>query len=254
MYCSPETVKFLQQQGKAAEHLHHGFNKRLLASENLFPDKYNFIFIGQIYRAIGFHMKRNSVLKEIVNQMELKIFSSAYQLRFSDILHHLTKKSALTLLLLVYYLLKNFFSEYLPKYEKAKRYPVFPYSLKLKKVLLPPVYGKKMYDVIRNSKIVLNIHADSSPLYASNMRLFETTGVGSCFLTDWKQNINELFKEDEEVVTYRNVKECVDKAKWLLENDKEREKIANKGQQKTFASHLYEHRAPKLISIIKKYL
>lgn len=70
----------------------------------------------------------------------------------------------------------------------------------------------------------------------------------------WKQNINELYKEDEEVVTYRNVKDCIDKAKWLSENDKEREKIANKGQQKIFSSHLYEHRAPELISIIKKYL
>ena len=252
--CAPETVQILLQQGKVAEHLNHAFNKRLLGVENLFPDKYDFIFIGQIYRAIGFHMERNIILKEIVKTTSLKIFSSAYELGFSDILHHLTKKSVLTLLLPVYLVLRQFSNAYLQKFEKAKKYPLLPYSLKLKKALLPTVYGKKMYDVIRNSKIVLNIHADSSPLYASNMRLFETTGAGSCLLTDWRKNINDLFKEDEEVVTYRNAKECADKAQWLLNNDKERESIAKKGQQKTFSSHLFDHRAPELISIIKKHL
>ncbi len=252
--CAPETVQILKEQGKVAEHLNHSFNKKLLGSENLLSDKYDFIFIGQIYRAIGFHMERNMLLKEIVKTTNVKIFSSAYELEFSDILHHLVKKSALTLLFPVYYVLKQFSNEYSPKLEKAKRYPLFPYSLKLKKVLLPTVYGKKMYNVIRNSKIVLNIHADSSPLYASNMRLFETTGAGSCLLTDWRKNIKDFFKEDEEVVTYRNANECSDKAKWLLNNDKEREAIANKGQQKTFSSHLYEHRAPELIGIIKKHL
>jgi len=252
--CAPETVKILQQQGKAAEHLHHAFNKRLLSSENLFPDKYNFIFIGQIYRAIGFHMERDSMLKEIVKKMEPTIFSSSYELEISDFLHHLVKKSALTLLLPVYLLLNQFSDEHSFKLEKAKKYPFFPYSLKLRKLLQPAVYGKKMYDVIKSSKVVLNIHADSSPLFASNMRVFETTGVGSCLLTDWKQNINELFKEGEEVVTYRNTKECIEKANWLLSYDKEREGIASKGQHRTFSSHLYEHRVPKFLEIIKKQL
>lgn len=252
--CAPETVKILRQQGKIAEHLNHAFNKRLLSTDNSFSDKYNLIFIGQIYRAIGFHMYRDKMLKEIVRNLDLKIFSSAYELGLSDFLHHLTKKSALTLLLPVYFLLDQFSDEYSPKLEKAKKYPFFPYSLKLKKSLRPTVYGKKMYDVIRNSKIVLNIHADSSPLYASNMRLFETTGVGSCLLTDWKENINELFKEGEEIVTYRNTEECIEKAKWLLEHDQERESIALKGQQRTFSSHLYKHRVPEFLTIIKKHL
>jgi len=100
----------------------------------------------------------------------------------------------------------------------------------------------------------LNIHADSSPQFAFNMKLFETTGVGSCLLTDWKENINQLFEEDEEIVTYRSPEECVQKAKWLLANSRELGIIAKKGQQRTFASHLYEHRVPEFLSIIKKHL
>jgi len=252
--CAPEAVKTFRQQGKTAEHLNHAFNKQLLSTENSFPGKYDMIFVGQIYRAIGFHMNRDKMLKEIVKNVELKIFSSAYELGLSDFLYHFVKKSALTLLLPFYFVLKQFSDEYEPKLAKAKKYPFFPYSLKLKGSLCPTVYGKNMYDVIRNTKVVLNIHADSSPLYASNMRLFETTGVGSCLLTDWKVNINELFREDTEVVTFRSEQECVEKAKWLLGHDEERKKIALAGQQRVFSSHLYEHRAPEFMDIIKKLM
>lgn len=252
--CAPEEVEHLNKIGIKSEHLHHAFNKNVLNSESQINKEFDLIFIGQIYRAVGFHINRDKILREIVKEMELKIFSSANELGVSDFLYHLTKKSALTLLLPVYFLLDQFSDEYLPKLEKAKKYSFFPYSLKLKKSLRPAVYGKKMYNIIRSSKVVLNIHADSSPLYASNMRLFETTGVGSCLLTDWKENINELFKEDEEVVTYRNTEECIEKAKWLLEHDQEREDIALKGRQRTFFSHLYEHRVPEFLDIINKYL
>jgi spore maturation protein CgeB len=111
-----------------------------------------------------------------------------------------------------------------------------------------------MYDVIKAAKVVLNIHADSSPIYASNMRLFETTGIGSCLLTDWKINMNELFKEDTEAVTFRSEQDCVDKAKWLLSHDEERNNIALAGQRRVFSSHLYEHRLPEFLDIIKKHL
>jgi spore maturation protein CgeB len=252
--CAPEEVTNLNKIGIKAEHLNHAFNKNILALQNQFNKKFDVVFIGQIYRAIGFHINRDKVLKEIVKEMELRIFSSAYELGVSDFLYHIAKRTTLILLLPFYYSLNQFTGKYSSEIEKAKKYSFFPYSLKLKNSLQPAVYGKEMYNVIKSSKVILNIHADSSPRYASNMRLFETTGVGSCLLTDWKENINELFKEDEEVVTYRNAKECVDKAKWLLDHDSERELIAKKGQQRTFSSHLYEHRVPEFLDIIKKHL
>ena len=44
------------------------------------------------------------------------------------------------------------------------------------------------------------------------MRLFEATGSGACLVTDWKENLGELFEPDVEVVTYRSVAECVKKS------------------------------------------
>lgn len=252
--CAPEEVAYLNKIGIKAEHLNHAFNKNVLALQTQSDKKHDAVFIGQIYRAVGFHINRDKVLKEIIKEMELRIFSSAYDLGVYDFLYHIAKKTTLILLLPFYYSLNLFTGKYSSEVEKAKKYSFFPYSLKLKKSLQPAVYGKGMYDVIKSSKVVLNIHADSSPLYASNMRLFETTGVGSCLLTDWKENINRLFTVDEEIVAYRSPKECAEKIKWLLEHDSEREFIAKKGQQRTFSSHLYEHRVPELLDIINKHL
>lgn len=252
--CAPEEVTNLNKIGIKAEHLHHAFNKNVLAFQNQSNKKYDVVFIGQIYRAIGFHIERDKILKRINDNLKLNIFSSSYELNPFDFIYHLAKKAALTSLFPFYFFMNQFNKDYLSKLNKAKSYPYFPYSLKLRKSLQPPVYGKRMYKVIKNSKVVLNIHADSSPKFASNMRLFETTGVGSCLLTDWKENINQLYTIDGEIVTYRSPEECVEKIKWLLDHDSEREIIAKKGQQRTFSSHLYEHRAPVFLEIIKKYL
>jgi spore maturation protein CgeB len=78
--------------------------------------------------------------------------------------------------------------------------------------------------------------------------------VGSCLLTDWKSNINELFEEDKEIVTYKSKEECVEKMKWLLENSNKRESIAKAGQERVIREHTYKHRADELVRVINKYI
>ena len=252
--CAPEEVNNLRELGIKAEHLHHAFNKNILDNQKLTNKQYDVIFIGQIFKSIGFHINRDQVLNKLVKELNLNIFSRAYDLSVHDFALHFSKKAILTLLLPIYLSANKISGKYKSQLEKSLTYPITPYSIHLKKFLRAPVYGKVMYDVIKKAKVVLNIHADSSPVYASNMRLFETTGIGSCLLTDWKTNINELFKEDAEVVTFRSAQDCVDKAKWLLSHNEERNNIALAGQRRVFSSHLYEHRLPEFLDIIKKHL
>ena len=40
--------------------------------------------------------------------------------------------------------------------------------------------------------------------YANNMRLYEATGVGALLVTDWKENLGEMFEPGKEVVAYRS--------------------------------------------------
>lgn len=110
-----------------------------------------------------------------------------------------------------------------------------------KNPFLDSVWGLDMYQLLADSKIVLNIHDET--VYAGNLRLYEATGVGSCLLTDNLLGLNEIFDIDKEVVGFRNVDEAIEKIKYYLENDEERENIAKAGQKRTLDNYTYEHRA-----------
>ena len=107
-----------------------------------------------------------------------------------------------------------------------------------------------MYQLLHDSRITLNTHIDISPRSASNMRLFEATGVGICLLTDWKENLAELYEPESEVVTYRTASECVEKVRYLLGHEAERKAIAAAGQRRTLRDHTFTQRATQLHEIV----
>jgi spore maturation protein CgeB len=111
-----------------------------------------------------------------------------------------------------------------------------------------------MFKALSRAKIGFNIHIDAAGSDAGNMRLFETTGVGACLVTDWKENLKELFEPGKEVVTYRSAAECIEKIKWLLDNPLERENIARAGQNRTLHDHTYERRAAELDEIVRRMM
>jgi spore maturation protein CgeB len=118
----------------------------------------------------------------------------------------------------------------------------------------PAVFGNKMLQCLANSRVVLNVHADSSPWYASNMRLFETTGVGTLLLTEWRKNISELFEPNQEVVTFSTVEECIEKARWFLDHPAECAHVAHEGQKRTLRDHTFDIRAEQFCAIMNKHL
>ncbi|MBI5635261.1 MAG: glycosyltransferase [Nitrospirae bacterium] len=130
-------------------------------------------------------------------------------------------------------------------------------------------WGINMYRVLARSKVAFNRHADV-PLdakgvlhdpaqvvrfdEAGNMRLYEATGMGTLLVTDHLQNLDTLFEPDKEVVTYGTAEEAVEKIRYYLRHDKEREAIARAGQARTLREHTYKHRAQQLVDIIGCYL
>jgi spore maturation protein CgeB len=125
---------------------------------------------------------------------------------------------------------------------------------KLRPHTRPAVFGLAMYQTLRRSQVNYNIHGDIAPGSASNRRLFECTGVGSCLLTDYKANISTLFEPDREIVTFSSTEECIDKAKWLLDHPQERRAIAQAGQRRTLAEHTFTQRAEQFDAIIREVL
>lgn len=115
-------------------------------------------------------------------------------------------------------------------------------------------WGIDMYTILHNSKISINRHIDVAENYANNMRLYESTGVGTLLITDHKDNIGDLFKVGEEIVTYRTKEELLDKIKYYLTHEEERARIARAGQQRTLRDHTYAMRMKELVAILNKYI
>jgi spore maturation protein CgeB len=107
-----------------------------------------------------------------------------------------------------------------------------------------------MYRVLQRSKITLNHHGDAPP-YASNMRLFEATGVGTMLITDWFDNLPELFEPEKEVVAFRSPEECIDKVRFYLAHDDARRRIAAAGQARCLREHTYEQRARAMLDVFE---
>ena len=76
-------------------------------------------------------------------------------------------------------------------------------------------WGLDMYNVFKGAKIVVNRHGEVAENNASNMRLFEATGVGSLLITDEKDNLEEFFEVGKEVETYGDSDELVAKIRVL---------------------------------------
>ena len=121
-----------------------------------------------------------------------------------------------------------------------------------------PVWGRSMYDTLHRSRITLNMHGSITVGHrdvnnlANNMRLFEATGVGTCLVTDAKDNMVDLFKPETEVVTYRDDAECVEKIRHLLSHEDHRSAIARAGQQRTLRDHTNAHRVKELLDIVAR--
>lgn len=113
------------------------------------------------------------------------------------------------------------------------------------------VWGREMYRTLARSKVVLNNHVDMAGPYAANLRLYESTGVGSCLLTDQKKNLSSIFKPGEEVLAYNDANDCAKKLRSVLNKEDRRRSIATAGQERTLTDHTYYDRMETLTSFFE---
>jgi spore maturation protein CgeB len=115
-------------------------------------------------------------------------------------------------------------------------------------------WGRDMFRVLGRSKITVNQHIDIAENYANNMRLFEATGMGALLITDWKDNIADLFEPGKEIVCYRSVDECLELIDYYSRHEVERAAIAAAGQRRTLEHHSYAQVVADQVRIFEKYL
>lgn len=115
-------------------------------------------------------------------------------------------------------------------------------------------WGKEMFQVIGQSRITINRHGEVAENYANNMRLFEATGCGALLITDYKDNLNDLFQIGTEIVAFRSPEECAALVNYYLAHPDEAEVIAKAGQARTLRDHTYAKRMEQTAEILSRHL
>ena len=122
----------------------------------------------------------------------------------------------------------------------------------LPKASLHPKGAKTLTEmplIFRGSRINMNI--TMRPIATGlSLRLFDVCGCGGFLMTNYQEELCELYEPGAEVEYYGSDEELMDKAAWYLEHDSEREKIARAGYERTAADHTYLKRISEMIRIL----
>ena len=107
-------------------------------------------------------------------------------------------------------------------------------------------YNTEMPYVFRNSRINLNLTLRSIHT-GIPQRAIDIMGCGGFLLSNYQEELSELFKENEEFVSFDSLKECEDKIRYYLKHEDERKKIALAGEKAVGERLDYRHQLRKLI-------
>lgn len=253
----PELVQNFRAQGHHCEHVNHAFDPRVLERIKHDEPTVDFGFIGTIAKKNKFHNSRETLLLELLERTPLQIWVDSHSPSWQERSNVLIRQWAFDVVQMASRAgVSESALEALPIAGKVRNWKARPaLSPKLDPRILavaqPPLFGLDMFQQLQRTRVSLNTHIDISATHASNMRLYEATGVGSCLLTDWKANLPELFADGVEIVTYKNAAECVEKVNYLLAHDDARQAIAAGGQRRTLRDHSFANRAVQLDQIIQ---
>ena len=90
--------------------------------------------------------------------------------------------------------------------------------------------------VFHKSRINLNI--TMRPIATGlSLRLFDVCGCGGFLLTNWQEELPELYEPGVEAEYFGSSEELLDKAGYYLEHDDERAELACRGYERTRAEH-----------------
>lgn len=99
----------------------------------------------------------------------------------------------------------------------------------------------------------INLNMTIRPIQTGlSLRVFDILGCGGFLLTNYQQELGELYEIGKDVEVFTSKEELADKAAYYLTHEDERQKIAGNGYEKTRALHTYETRISQMIRIIFK--
>ena len=128
--------------------------------------------------------------------------------------------------------------------------PLRPLSHRFPARVHPGVFGLEMLEVLGRSLIAFNRGPDREGDCAGTFRIFEATGMGALLLTEATSDLSDHFVPDVEVVTYRDVDDCVRLVGELLADPDRLAAVAAAGRRRTLADHTWAARGAELEAVL----
>lgn len=82
---------------------------------------------------------------------------------------------------------------------------------------------------------------------AVNQRIFDVPACGGFVLTDYREQMEDLFEPDSEIIAYKDIRDIPELLKRWLGDENGRRRVSEAARDRILASHTYEHRLQNLI-------
>lgn len=107
----------------------------------------------------------------------------------------------------------------------------------------------EMPKVFNLSRINLNI--TMRPIESGlPLRCFDILGCGGFLMTNYQDELNDMFVIGRDLEVYSSIDELVDKCTYYLSHDDERKAIARSGYERVCTQHTHYHRLQQMLSVI----
>ena len=114
------------------------------------------------------------------------------------------------------------------------------------------VYPKENGKICYASKIILGCdQSNEMDSYFSN-RTWITMGFGGFLLTNYVPGLEKILTKGKHLEWYHNIEECLDLIEYYLQNESERQQIAQVGHKYVHAHHTWDSVIEKIISRIEQ--
>lgn len=114
-------------------------------------------------------------------------------------------------------------------------------------------WGRKMYEIYRRSKIVINRHGEVAEGFANNMRMYEATGCGAILMNDRCKNQTAFF-ETYEACWYMDPEDAVIALRHMLAEWSTWKRMGERGQKRTLNCHTYAIRMKTISGVLQEML
>jgi spore maturation protein CgeB len=130
---------------------------------------------------------------------------------------------------------------------KLRHSPLLPPRLPAE-ITGPPLGDEEMVQMFSRSAINLGFSAvggtglSDQPIRQVRLRDFEVPMAGGFYMLERLEEIEEFFIPDREIVCFEGPEELIEKARYYLQHEEERESIRQAGHQRALAEHTWEKR------------